>query len=162
MLGRVICPKYLYPGSLVVDVHIDGIIVPNILIELGVAINVMTKETMQNLNLQGGDIPEVHPEGVFDDVMVSIDPWEYPTDFLVLQLKTKFNGYPLILGTPWLAIVDAYICYRARNMTINNGHLSKKLVLYPLAHSSIEHDLHLWKRRKNMKCIIQHTTQILP
>lgn len=39
--------------------------------------------------------------------MVSIDSWEYPTDFLVLQPKTKFNGYPIILGRPWLATFDA-------------------------------------------------------
>lgn len=44
MFGRVIFPKYLDPGSLVVDVHIDGIIIPHTLIDLRVAINVMTKE----------------------------------------------------------------------------------------------------------------------
>jgi len=46
MLGRVISPKYLDPGSSVVDIHINNIIAPNTLIELGVAINAMTKETM--------------------------------------------------------------------------------------------------------------------
>ena len=35
------------------SVHIDGGIVPNTLIDLGAAINVMTKETMLKLNLQG-------------------------------------------------------------------------------------------------------------
>jgi len=54
MLGRVLFPKYLDRGSPVVDVHIDGIIVPNTLIDLGAAINViMTQETMLKLNLQG-------------------------------------------------------------------------------------------------------------
>ena len=43
MLGRVIFPKYLDPSSPVIYVHIDGLIVPNTLIDLGVAINVMTK-----------------------------------------------------------------------------------------------------------------------
>ena len=64
-------------------------------------------------------------EGIVEDVMVSIDSWEYPIDFLVLQPKTKFNGYPLILGRPWLATANAYISCRAENMTIKNGHLSK-------------------------------------
>lgn len=53
MLGRVIFPKYLDLGSLVVDVHIDGIIVPHTLIDIGAAINVMTKDMMFKLNLQG-------------------------------------------------------------------------------------------------------------
>ena len=136
MLGRVIFLKYFDPRSLVVDVHIDGVIVPNNFLDIGVAINVMTKETMLKLNLQGtlrktttviqlANQSTVTPEGIVEDVMVSIDSWEYPTDFLVLQPKIKFNGYPLILGRPWLATVDAYISCRARSMTIKNGPLSK-------------------------------------
>lgn len=53
MLGRV-SPKYLDNGSPVVFVHIDGIMVPNTMIDLGAVINVMTRETILNLNLQGG------------------------------------------------------------------------------------------------------------
>jgi len=114
MLGQVIYPKYLDPGSLIVDVHIDGTIVPHTLIILGVAINVMTKETMLNLNLQGSlretttvlqlaKHSTVTPEGIVEDVLVSIYSWEYPTDFLVLEPKTKLTSYPLILSRPWLA-----------------------------------------------------------
>ena len=51
MLGQVICLKYLDLGSPVVDVHINGTIVPHTLIDLGAAINVMTKDTMLKLNL---------------------------------------------------------------------------------------------------------------
>jgi hypothetical protein len=35
MLGRVMFLKYLHPGNPIVDVKIDGIIVPNTLIDLG-------------------------------------------------------------------------------------------------------------------------------
>lgn len=51
MLGQVVFPKYLDPGRPIGDVHIDGIIVPHILIDLGATINVMTKETMLKLNI---------------------------------------------------------------------------------------------------------------
>eukprot|EP00253_Pinus_taeda_P019096 PITA_19096 len=51
MLGQEICPKYLEPGSPIVDVHINVTIVPHTLIDLGATINVMTKETMLKLNL---------------------------------------------------------------------------------------------------------------
>eukprot|EP00253_Pinus_taeda_P014105 PITA_14105 len=95
MLGQVICPKYLDPGSPVVDVHINGTIIPHTLIDLGDAINVMTKDTMLKLNLQGSlrktstilqlaDRSIVTPEGIVEDVLISIDSWEYPADFLVL------------------------------------------------------------------------------
>ena len=133
MLGQVACPKYFDFGSIVVDVHINGTIVSHTLIDLGAAINVMIKDTMLKLNLQGSlrkttivlqltDHSTVTPKGIVEDVMVSIDSWEYPADFLVLQPKAKLTGYPLILWRPWLATTDAYISYRASNMTIKNGH----------------------------------------
>jgi len=83
-------------------------------------------------------------KGIVEYVMVSIDSWEYPTDFQVLKPKTNFNFYPLIFRIHWLATVDAYISCRARNMTIKNRHLSKELVLYPSTQPSIEHELTLW------------------
>ena len=75
--------------------HINGTIVPHTLIYLGVAINVMTKDTMLKLNLQSSlrkttmvlqleNRSTVTPEGIVEDVMVSIDSLEYPVDFLVL------------------------------------------------------------------------------
>jgi len=94
--------------------------------------------------LQLVDHSTVTPEGIVEDVMVSIDSLEYPTNFLVLQPKVKLIGYPLILGRPWLATADAYISCRAENMTIKNGHMSKQLILYPPAQPLLEHDLPLW------------------
>lgn len=78
-----------------VDVHIDGIIVPHTFIDLGATINVTNKDTMLKLNLQGSlrktatvlhiaDRSTVAPKGVIADVMLSIDSWEYPTNLLVL------------------------------------------------------------------------------
>ena len=155
MLGQVICPKYLDLGSPVVDVHINVTIIPHTLIDLGAAINVMTRDTMLKLNLQGSlrktstvlqlaDCSTLTPEGIVEDFLVSFDFWEYPADFLVLQPKAKLTGYPLILGRPWLATADAYISCRAGNMTIKNGPMSKQLVLYPPAQPLLEHDLPLW------------------
>ena len=87
MLGQVICLKYLDLGSPVVDVHINGTIILHTLIDLGAPINVMTKDTMLKLNLKGSlrktttilqlaDRSIVTPEGVMEDVMVSIDSGE--------------------------------------------------------------------------------------
>ena len=52
MLGRVISPKYIELGTPIVDVHIDGLIASNTLIDLGAAMSVMTKETLLKLNIQ--------------------------------------------------------------------------------------------------------------
>ena len=94
--------------------------------------------------LQNADRSTLTPEGIVEDVMVSIDSWEYPADFLVLQPKAKLTGYPLVLGRPWLATADAYISCRAKNMTIKDEHMSKQLVLYPPTQPSLEHDLPIW------------------
>jgi len=51
MLGQVIYPKYLDLGSPIVDVHINGTIIPHTLINLGASINVKTRDTMPKLNL---------------------------------------------------------------------------------------------------------------
>ena len=139
------------PRSLVVDVCINGTMILHILIDLGAAINVMTKDTMLKLNLQGSlrntttvlqlaDRSKVTPEGIVEDVMVSIDYWEYPADFLVLQPKAKLTRYPLILGRPWLATTDAYISCRDGKMTIKNDHMSKQLLLYRPTQTLLEHD----------------------
>ena len=53
MLGKLIIPKYSCPGNLVVNVIINGQSVKNVLIVLGAAINIMTEDTMKNLNIEG-------------------------------------------------------------------------------------------------------------
>ena len=84
MSGQVIFPKYLDPGSPVVDVHFDGTIVPHTLIDLGDAINVMTKDTILKMHpwrslrktmtvLHLADRSKIAPGGIIEDVMISID-----------------------------------------------------------------------------------------
>ena len=124
-------------------------LIPNALIDLRAAINVMTRDTMLRLNLidllrhtptvlQLADKSTVSPEGVLEDITISIDSWECPTDLRVLQPKAKLCGYPLIFGRPWLPTADAHIGCRIGNMTITHGQSQKKLTLYPPARHLIE------------------------
>ncbi|XP_057853197.2 uncharacterized protein LOC131063406 [Cryptomeria japonica] len=106
----------LYPGS---PVSIGKITIPNALVDSSAAINVMTNETKTKLSLEGlrptpavlqmVDRSLVKLEGVIEDVVLSIDSWDFPTDFMILQPKVKLGGYPLILGRPWLATANAFI-----------------------------------------------------
>jgi len=77
------------------------------------------------------DRSQVNPASVLDDIMVTLDSWEYPIYFLVIQPKTNMEGHPVILGRPWLAITHAFISCRFGEMTISNGLAMKKLILYP-------------------------------
>ena len=114
---------------------------PNVLVDLSASINVMNKETVRKLGLTNlWPIPTIlevanrstiKPKGILDDLIVLVDPWEYPADFLVLQRISQLGGHPLILGRPWLPMEYAYINYRSRSMTISDGTETKILTLYP-------------------------------
>ena len=105
--------------------------IPNVLVDLGAAINVMTIETVRKLGLTNlsptpnflelADRSTIKPEGILDDLIISVDSWEYPADFLVLQPKLQLGGHPLILGRPWLATANACISCQSVSMTISDG-----------------------------------------
>jgi hypothetical protein len=69
---------------------------------------------------------------MLEDIIVYVDSWEYPIDFVVPRTKNKLSGYPLFLARPWLSIVDAYISCRQGGMIIENGLLKKHLKDFPL------------------------------
>ena len=79
----------------------------------------MTMETLCSLNiynmrptptiLELANRSKVKPEGVVDDVIVSIYSWEYPVDLIIIQPKSNLGGHTLILGRPWLTTFDAFI-----------------------------------------------------
>jgi hypothetical protein len=86
MLGKIFMDKYMDPGSLVVKVNINNTSIVNTLEDLGAAINVMTKETMEKIQLpvlqptptviQLEDRSTVKPEGMLEDIIVYVDSWE--------------------------------------------------------------------------------------
>eukprot|EP00253_Pinus_taeda_P018125 PITA_18125 len=115
----------------------------------------MTLETTQLLQLKHliretptilelADHSTIKPEGMIEDLVISVESWNYPADFVVLQTKTKLGGHPLILGRPWLATTDAFISYRYGSMTISNGQETKQLTLYPHATPMINNDNSIW------------------
>jgi hypothetical protein len=155
MLGKNPPIKYGDPGNPIVTVKIGQTFIPDVLVDLGAAINIMPIETTQLLQLRKKvrstptvlelvDRSIIKPEGVIDDLVLSVDSWEYPVDFVVLQPKTHMGLHPLILGRPWLSTVDAFIHCRSSSMTISDGYDNKKLTLYPHATPSVEPENSLW------------------
>ena len=52
------------------------------------------------------------PKGVIDDILVKVDNFVYPIDFVVLDtqhMANVFTQIPIILGRPFLATVNALI-----------------------------------------------------
>jgi len=148
MMGKITMQKYVDPGSPIVKTHINGIEIPNTLIDLGAAINIMSRQTMEQLKLpnllftptllQLADRSVIKPDGVLEDISVSLDSWEYPVDFMILTPKSNLGGHPIFLGRPWLATADAFISCRSGDMYISNGNSTKKFNLYPPARAITE------------------------
>jgi len=137
----------------------NNICIPNTLIDLGTSISAMTRETMEKLKLtnlhqnfivlQMVDLSIVEPKSILDDNVIFVESWEHPSNLIVLQTKSNLGGYPLILGRPWLAIVDACINCISRDMTISYGNATKKLTLYPPTKPSFNHEIPLWDQNED-------------
>eukprot|EP00253_Pinus_taeda_P010407 PITA_10407 len=102
----------------------------------------LIRETPTILEL--ADRSTIKPEGVIEDLVISVESWNYRADFVMLQTKTKLGGHPLILGRPWLATTDAFISCRSGSTTISNGQETKQLTLYPHATPMINNDKSVW------------------
>eukprot|EP00253_Pinus_taeda_P030537 PITA_30537 len=148
MMGKITMQKYVDPRSPIVKTTINGVEIPNTLIDLGAAINIMIRQTMEQLKLpnllftptllQLADRSIIKPDGVLEDISVSLDSWEYPVYFMILTPKGNLGGHPLILGRPWLATADAFISCRSGDMYIYDGNSTKNLNLYPPAKAITE------------------------
>lgn len=104
MMGKTTIHKYIDPRSPIVKTRINGIEIPNTLIGLGAAINITSKQTMNQLKipnlqytltlLQLADRSVINPTSVLEDIFVSLYSWEYPVDFIILTPKSNFRGNP--------------------------------------------------------------------
>jgi hypothetical protein len=100
--------KYSDPGNPVVTIEINGVSLPNTLIDLGAAINVMSVNTMKTLQLDHlrptqtllelADKSVITPTRSLDDITVTLASWEYPVDFLVIHPKSSKPGHLVVLG----------------------------------------------------------------
>ena len=84
MSGKAPPVKYGDPGHPTVTVKIGKIIIPRVLVDLGAAINIMTLETSQLLQLNNiiidtptivelADHSTIKPEGVVEDLVISVE-----------------------------------------------------------------------------------------
>eukprot|EP00261_Vitis_vinifera_P030643 XP_019071886.1 PREDICTED: uncharacterized protein LOC109121612 [Vitis vinifera] len=67
------------------------------------------------------------PRGVVEDVLVQVEKFYYPVDFVVLDtepLKKGMNSVPIILGRPFLATANALINCRNGLMQLSFGNMT--------------------------------------
>ena len=145
--------KYKDPGCPTILVNIRGTCVEKPLLDLGANVNLLPysvykklglgelKPTSITLSLEDRSIKI--PKATVEDVLIQVDKFYYPIDFVVLDtepIAVGANYVPIILGRPVLATSNAIINFRNgvkqltfRNMTLelNIFHLSKKHMQLP-------------------------------
>ncbi|XP_062088469.1 uncharacterized protein LOC133795032 [Humulus lupulus] len=112
MLKSKIPPKLKDPGSFTIPCSIGGRDVGRALCDLGASINLMPMSIFKKLGigearpttvtLQLADLSMAHPEGKIEDVLVQVDKFIFPADFIILDYEAD-RDVPIILGRPFLA-----------------------------------------------------------
>ncbi|RVW89387.1 Retrovirus-related Pol polyprotein from transposon opus [Vitis vinifera] len=109
--------KYKYLGCLTILVSIGGTCVEKVLLDLGANRSVKI------------------PRGMIEDVLVQVDKFYYPVDFVVLDTDPFVKGtnyVPIILGRPLLATSNAIINCRNGVMQLTFGNMILELNIFHL------------------------------
>ena len=137
--------KYKDPGSPTISVNIGGTCIDKSLLDLGASVNLLPYSVyMQlglgelkptNITLSLADRSVKIPKGIVEDVLVKVDKFYYPVDFVVLDTEPIENGpnhVPIILGRPFLATANAIINFRNGVMQLTFGNMTLELNIFHL------------------------------
>ncbi|KAL8506114.1 hypothetical protein ACS0TY_017103 [Phlomoides rotata] len=126
------------PGSFILPCKIREGGKYRALCDLGASINLMPLSLFKVLGLgelksttmkiQLADRTMTYPRGIVEDVMVKVDNFIFPVDFVVLDM-VEDRSIPLILGRPFLATGGAMIDVRNGELLLNaeNDHVLFKI-----------------------------------
>ena len=137
--------KYKDPGSPTIPVNIGGNCIDKSLLDLGASVNLMPHSVYiqlglgelkpTNITLSLADRSMKIPKGIVEDVLVKIDKFYYPVDFVVLDtepMASEPNHVPIILGRPFLATANAIINCRNGVMQLTFGNMTLELNIFHL------------------------------
>ena len=137
--------KYKDPGCPTISVNIGETCVEKALLDLGASVNLLPysvykklglgelKPTTTTLSLANRSVKI--PEGIVEDVLVKVDKFYYPVDFVVLDTEpvaTLSNYVSIILGRPLLATSNEIINCRNEVMQLTFGNMTIELNFFHL------------------------------
>jgi hypothetical protein len=72
------------------------------------------------------------PRGIVEDVLVQVDKFVYPVDFIVLDTQPveACNSIPVILGRSFLATYNALINSRNGPMKVSFGNMTLEMNIF--------------------------------
>ena len=148
--------KYKDPGCPTISVNIGGICIEKALLDLGASVNLLPYSMYRQLGL--GELKPTSitlsladrsikiPKGTVEDVLIQVDKFYYPLDFVVLDTEPVAAGanyVPIILGRPFLATSNAIINCRNGVMQLTFGNMTLEINIFHLSkrHMQPEEDV---------------------
>ena len=127
------------PGSFIIPCIIEEHTFSKALCDLGASINLMPFSMAKKLNLgeitptilslQMADRYFTFLKGVIKDVLVKVDKFIFPVDFMVLDMEED-RAASIILGRPFLTTGQALIDVKNGELTLRVGEVQLKFSLY--------------------------------
>ncbi|KAK8625271.1 hypothetical protein V6N13_090146 [Hibiscus sabdariffa] len=130
------------PGSFTIECSIGHNYSTKALCDPGASINLMLKSVFQKLGIgeakptivmmQLADHSFVQPERKIEDILVRIDKFIFPADFLILDCEADEHA-PIILGRPFLATSIAIIDFDKDEIAfrVDNDQVKMKVFTIP-------------------------------
>ncbi|XP_023734078.1 uncharacterized protein LOC111881931 [Lactuca sativa] len=118
------------PGSIIIPCQFGNAFVTQALTDSGASINLMSFSFFKKLNLSEprpvnmkihlADKTTIHPRGVCEDLLIKIDKFIFPVDFVVLDMEED-PEIPIILGRSFLNTACALIDVCESTLTLRVG-----------------------------------------
>ncbi|KAH9658411.1 Endonuclease [Citrus sinensis] len=134
------------PGSPTISCSIGNHTIENALLDLGASVNLLPYSVFVKLGLgelhptpvvlQLADRSTKIPHGIVEDVLIQVDKFYFPVDFIVIDtqpIQDLRKHIPIILGRPFLATADAHIQCRTGNMQLSFGNMTMELNIFNIA-----------------------------
>ncbi|CAL9029388.1 unnamed protein product [Prunus brigantina] len=121
VLLRKLPPKLKDPGSFTIPCRVGDRLFERALLDLGASINLMPYTVYEELRLgelkptsitlQLADRSIRRPRGILEDVLVQVNEFILPADFVVLDMEDSPmpSSLPIILGRPFMITADTKI-----------------------------------------------------
>ncbi|XP_070007508.1 uncharacterized protein [Nicotiana sylvestris] len=123
-------PKLEDPGAFTIPCNIGSADFAKALCDLGASINLMPYSVFKSLGIgkprpmsmrhQMEDRSMKRPLGIIDDVLVRVDKFILPADFVILDCEVNYE-VPIILGRPFLATRNEFVDVEAVELTFQVG-----------------------------------------
>ena len=136
-------PKYKDPGSPTISIVVGNSKLGHDLVDLGASVNLLPYSVYvdlglgelepTNMTLQLADRSVKIPRGIVKDVLVQVDKFYFPVEFIVFDTQPVVNQgtqFPIILGRPFLETANAIIHCRGGLMTLSFGNMTVNLNIF--------------------------------